>query len=29
VQVTTDAEFNQLPSGTVYVGPDGQRRRKR
>jgi hypothetical protein len=28
VQISTDAEFNQLPSGTFFIGPDGQPRRK-
>ncbi len=26
--VRSDADYNQLPSGTVFVGPDGKRRRK-
>ena len=28
VKVTNDAEFNKLPSGTTFVGPDGITRRK-
>lgn len=28
VQITTDAEYNQLPSGTLFRGPDGKLRRK-
>lgn len=28
VKVTSDAEFNKLPSGTTFVGPDGITRRK-
>jgi hypothetical protein len=27
-QVTSEADYNALPSGAVYVGPDGKRRRK-
>ena len=27
--VTNDAEYNALPAGTEYVGPDGKKRRKR
>lgn len=27
-KVTSDAEFDALPSGTVFVGPDGKTRRK-
>lgn len=27
-KVTNDAEFNALPSGTEFIGPDGKRRRK-
>jgi len=26
--VTTDAEYNALPSGTEFIGPDGKKRRK-
>jgi len=29
VHIKTDAEYNALPSGTVYTGPDGQVRTKR
>lgn len=28
-RVGTEAEYNALPSGTVYIGPDGKPRRKR
>jgi hypothetical protein len=28
-KVTNDAEYNALPSGTLYVAPDGQTRRKK
>lgn len=28
VQVKTDADFDKLPSGTLFVGPDGEQRRK-
>jgi len=28
VQVITDADYNKLPSGTLFVGPDGKQRRK-
>jgi hypothetical protein len=27
-QVETDADYDKLPSGTLFVGPDGQQRRK-
>lgn len=27
-QVKTDADFDKLPSGTLFVGPDGKQRRK-
>jgi hypothetical protein len=27
-QVETDADFDKLPSGTLFVGPDGKQRRK-
>ncbi len=27
-KITNDAEYDALPSGTVYVGPDGKKRRK-
>jgi hypothetical protein len=27
-KVSSDAEYNALPSGTVFVGPDGKQRRK-
>ena len=26
--IRTDADFNALPSGTIFVGPDGKKRRK-
>ncbi len=29
VNVTTAEEYNALPSGTEYVGPDGKKRRKK
>lgn len=28
-RVTSEAEYNQLPSGTMYIGPDGKMRQKR
>lgn len=28
VTISTDEEFNALPSGTIFIGPDGKRRRK-
>ncbi|MEE9345661.1 MAG: hypothetical protein V3U88_08645 [Methylococcales bacterium] len=28
VQISSDAEFDSLPSGTEFIGPDGQQRRK-
>jgi hypothetical protein len=28
-QIRTEAEYQALPSGTEYIGPDGVRRRKR
>jgi hypothetical protein len=28
VQISSDEEFNNLPSGTVFIAPDGKRRRK-
>lgn len=28
VQIKTDADYDKLPSGTEFVGPDGQKRRK-
>jgi len=27
-RITTDAEYNALPSGTEFIGPDGKKRRK-
>jgi hypothetical protein len=27
-KIATDEEFNKLPSGSVFVGPDGKQRRK-
>jgi hypothetical protein len=28
VHISNDADYDKLPSGTVFIGPDGQRRRK-
>lgn len=28
VQITGDDDYNKLPSGTLFIGPDGQQRRK-
>jgi hypothetical protein len=28
VKITGDADYNKLPSGSLFIGPDGQQRRK-
>ncbi|MBR0747388.1 hypothetical protein JQ582_25975 [Bradyrhizobium japonicum] len=29
VKITSDADYDKLPSGTTYIGPDGKERKKR
>ena len=28
VKITGDADYDKLPSGSLFIGPDGQQRRK-